>query len=318
MKEFNKKLAVLIITFITIPFLIIGLLHLVNFLGTKFGIDLNPSGIDNAVWFAFLGSFLGGICTLVAVLYTLRDNKKALDQSQRQIIYQAEMQNIENELKIIANSITQLEPFSIFSYFSNLTTLLATDYNLRDARDLINKIQNFGGKLDSQYNYIIGATDIMNQCHEICDTADDCVFCFGQKSFTKLYDYMYKKESFLLSEMIEFIDTTNRNELIFQSIQDDETRSKFDSEYKSKILEKIQNISKNIEHYRAEYPEIVSKLLWAAKDYTAMNKIEAREHLYGRSLHICKDIILADNNDYTIKMRQKYSKEIDEILKNNK
>lgn len=35
-----------------------------------------PSNIDNQAWAGFLGSYLGGIATLVAVFITISDNNK--------------------------------------------------------------------------------------------------------------------------------------------------------------------------------------------------------------------------------------------------
>lgn len=38
-----------------------------------------PSNIDNQGWAGFLGSYLGGIATLVAVFITISDNNKKIE-----------------------------------------------------------------------------------------------------------------------------------------------------------------------------------------------------------------------------------------------
>ena len=38
-----------------------------------------PSNIDNQAWAGFLGSYLGGIATLVAVFITISDNNKKIE-----------------------------------------------------------------------------------------------------------------------------------------------------------------------------------------------------------------------------------------------
>ena len=39
-----------------------------------------PSNIDNQAWAGFLGSYLGGIATLVAVFITISDNNKKIEE----------------------------------------------------------------------------------------------------------------------------------------------------------------------------------------------------------------------------------------------
>lgn len=42
-----------------------------------------PSNIDNHTWASFLGSYLGGIATLVAVFITISDNNKKIEMQRK-------------------------------------------------------------------------------------------------------------------------------------------------------------------------------------------------------------------------------------------
>ena len=43
-----------------------------------------PSNIDNQAWAGFLGSYLGGVATLIAVFITIRDNNKKLELQKKE------------------------------------------------------------------------------------------------------------------------------------------------------------------------------------------------------------------------------------------
>lgn len=43
-----------------------------------------PSNIDNQTWAGFLGSYLGGVATLIAVFITIRDNNKKLELQKKE------------------------------------------------------------------------------------------------------------------------------------------------------------------------------------------------------------------------------------------
>ena len=42
-----------------------------------------PSNIENQAWAGFLGSYLGGIATLVAVFITISDNNKKIEEQKK-------------------------------------------------------------------------------------------------------------------------------------------------------------------------------------------------------------------------------------------
>lgn len=66
MKKFLKGI-VFVFLLIAIPLLID-----ICIFGNAF-----PSNIDNQAWAGFLGSYLGGVATLVAVFITISDNNKS-------------------------------------------------------------------------------------------------------------------------------------------------------------------------------------------------------------------------------------------------
>ena len=45
--------------------------------------NATPSNIENQAWAGFLGSYLGGIATLVAVFITISDNNKKIEEQKK-------------------------------------------------------------------------------------------------------------------------------------------------------------------------------------------------------------------------------------------
>lgn len=61
-----------------------------------------PSNIDNQAWAGFLGSYLGGIATLVAVFITISDNNKKIEiQRQSEKEQLAEQKNMRSDHTLI-------------------------------------------------------------------------------------------------------------------------------------------------------------------------------------------------------------------------
>lgn len=79
----ENKLKVSILGFViivVIPIFVSYGIKISNYIFYISGIDLSASGLSNSDWFAFWGSFSGGITTLAAVLWTLyQTNKNHLD-----------------------------------------------------------------------------------------------------------------------------------------------------------------------------------------------------------------------------------------------
>lgn len=85
-----------------------------------------PSNIDNQAWAGFLGGYLGGVATLVAVFVTINDNNKKLElqkreTEKREYEYKKELDRKENEQK----------KYSIRPY-------LDTRYNFFDENSVVN------------------------------------------------------------------------------------------------------------------------------------------------------------------------------------
>ena len=64
-----------------------------------------PSNIDNQTWAGFLGGYLGGIATLVAVFITISDNNKKMEMQRKLEKEQLEEMDLENLLNGIKISI---------------------------------------------------------------------------------------------------------------------------------------------------------------------------------------------------------------------
>lgn len=82
----NLKIVCFVVLIILIPMLLD-----IFIFGNTF-----PSNIENQTWAGFLGSYLGGIATLVAVFITISDNNKKIEEQKRtekeQLIEQKNMQ----------------------------------------------------------------------------------------------------------------------------------------------------------------------------------------------------------------------------------
>ena len=76
MKEILKKYWWVIIILLLVPILVDWLIF-----GNRF-----PSNITNTEWAGFLGSYLGGVATLIAVFITINDGKKNLEEQKIQSI----------------------------------------------------------------------------------------------------------------------------------------------------------------------------------------------------------------------------------------
>lgn len=280
LKEFIKKPAVIIITCIAIPFLIIGLLHLVNFLGTKFGIDLNPSGIDNAGWFSFLGSFLGGICTLIAVLLTLSDNKKALEQSQRQAVYQAEMQQLVERKKTLSDALISFTPSDVLRYLMRFKQIINLDgsYDKTETLNIINEIYKTLIQIDSSKQQIELETNITNRCYETCNYAKECDIAKVKKEFTDFFFTSYSNIYDALNRIIDLL------ELLKKGAND----LNISEEMKNEIIKNFSKIGNDVEIIKSIKVEFIPKLIGSAKNYFALGEDDIEKQLKGLSNFNCK------------------------------
>ena len=70
----KRKIVYFIIAAIAIPVAIDGLVFFNAF----------PSHITNEAWAGFLGSYIGGLCTMAAVFITISDNNMKIKEQEKQ------------------------------------------------------------------------------------------------------------------------------------------------------------------------------------------------------------------------------------------
>lgn len=312
MKKLLKNPAVLIIIFITIPFLIIGSLHLVNFLGVKFGIDLNPSGIDNAGWFAFLGSFLGGICTLIAVLLTLSDNKKALEHSQRQTIYQVEREHLLAEKKLLSEVISNMQPFIVIVFNEKYQNILTQhNYDITKASQIITEIQNFSIKLQTNFERQRIESSIMNKCDKFCDIKTTCTISQISKYYAHLYWHLYNEIIALLNKQLQLISNGNN---IANMIEKANKLHK--SDFSLKFNVDMENLSKEINDFNSTFPSKSAKLVWLIGEF--INEKQKMIMNDFRDINKRKCITSKWIGEKRDEMFEKIKKDIDDLLEKDK
>lgn len=115
----RRKICSMLVVVLIVPILIIVMLNMLNWISYKCNIDINPIGVSNVEWVLFWGAYLGGVCTLIAVYYTITQNQKTF-------IYQYKMQAITKEKEIISHVLISLRILPIFNVL-NIATNSALD-----------------------------------------------------------------------------------------------------------------------------------------------------------------------------------------------
>lgn len=75
------KLIIILVTVVVIPIIINLFILFFNYLSNVTGLNLNAFGLGNVEWFGFLGAYLGGIATLIAVYVTVNKTEEQYIQT---------------------------------------------------------------------------------------------------------------------------------------------------------------------------------------------------------------------------------------------
>lgn len=115
-KNKNKSDLGLVILLILAPFITMGFIIIGNLLFEATGYKINPNGVNNAVIFAFFGSYLGGVVTLLGVVYTILANKKRND-------YKIEIDLLNEERGHFTSILSKLSPLGTLNCISRFVEL---------------------------------------------------------------------------------------------------------------------------------------------------------------------------------------------------
>ncbi len=309
----------LIVTFIVAPLIITVILHIVNIIGSFIEKDFNPDGINNAIWVGFFGSFIGGACTLVAVIYTLKSNKEtlqktldsnkiALEQSQRQSIYQAEREHILAEQKLLSEVISNMQPFIVTVFCLKYQNILnKKDYDITKACELITEIQNFSIKLQTDFERQRIESTIMNRC----DIDIPCIISQLSKYYAYLYWNLYNEMVALLNKKIQLI--TDRNNFNYKI----EKGYKLDIEgFFRKFDSDVEKVGKEINAFTLTFPSKSAKLVWLSGEFITEKQKIIMEDLNGINRRKC--IASKWDGEKRDETFEKVKKEIDDLLENDK
>ncbi len=279
--NFFKSPKGIVVSFFISPIIIILVFHGTNWLYDKYSWNLNPKGIDNAVWFGFLGSFLGGIGTLLAVVHTLKNNNDSLNrtilENQRQIVYQAKMANIQNEKKILSDAISNFAPYTIVNYFLEHQNLLNTSYDVNKASNIICDCNFYSMKIEADNLKIRIETDILDTCYNSCKQQKFCKHFLIKKEFEKTYTLFYQNT----------IEIANKIRHFIREIMDKVNESGYEfNENDKEIIIKTNDILTDLEKFRYEYTIILATLTQLTKNYIKYKenlekeRLNGKEHLY--------------------------------------
>lgn len=198
-----------------IPFFIMICLHIGIALGRYFNININIPEITAADWFMFEGSYLGGVMTLVGVLFTLRYERKIHG-------HQLTVASIQEERRNISSLIEKLDVFG--------PSICYVDFNSVMSIKEWNKLPDFSNVRSEIAEYlrkIYQSRTELTLCTDILVTPQNCFVCEHPCRLSAVqndFSSTYNKVSKLLDDTLRILDTyivdtyqnTVRDELIRQ------------------------------------------------------------------------------------------------------
>ena len=134
----KRKIVTFFIVAIGIPLLIDWMIFANRF----------PSSISNEAWAGFLGSYIGGLCTMVAVFITIEDNNKKISEQRRtQEIQEKEQRrlNIRPYLDtrykyFLKGSNTFEKDHTLFYQFSNKGKKFSVNYEYNSENQILTAV----------------------------------------------------------------------------------------------------------------------------------------------------------------------------------
>lgn len=189
------------------PFLIIGGLHIGNLINDTFpSVNINPFSIGNIEWFLFFGSYLGGVCTLIAVYFTMKQN-------QRVTTYQQEMQIYANEATVISNTLSSFNLWFVDKVFTEISNIKISNKVFDEIQvvSLIKSIIEEREKITQHQIKLALETSIYQDNCGRCKNKYKCekgkVIIAFSRDYTDTFNKQYKS----LSDLKEYVDIKTNN-----------------------------------------------------------------------------------------------------------
>ncbi len=331
----KKHYYIILPTLLLIPFGITLIFHFANYLYQVYDININLKGITHVDWFMFLGSFSGGVCTVLAFILSDNSNSmnlnKTINAGQKQQAYQTRIKAIEEEEKIIASVIAELSLGTGNIYFNiyNSATVIHNNSINTSILDILNLIIEHRKTLTRNNTLLTLKTNILCLPCRQCADFSKCPQNEFANKFLNLYNYSYtniymslgyahetivaiskitkKKNHFAFSEKellknIELLKAFNENDEykdIANKIIKDCTS--LIEEIKSSIDEKSLDVFfKKMEEYNIINEEIekvkIPQMLDASRKYIEYCKVVAKEEMEGKVFPKCNRTILFGSN----------------------
>lgn len=205
----NNKLSKLwILTVVFIPFILMLFLHIGIALGEYFGIDINVPNVDASVWFIFSGNYLGGVMTLVGVMFTLKDGRK---------IYQhgKELEDIDKEKEKLGKAICELNvlvPNTIFQWFNSLP-IKEKGYDSVEVASVRRSIMEEMGKINKLKLEVMFFTDAYYMTTGCSACKNPCKIQGILPEFQRIYEMIGQRIFDILKEINLYIGDISNNDL---------------------------------------------------------------------------------------------------------
>lgn len=155
---------------IGVPLIINVFIRVGNWIFSRTGYNMSALDLGNTEWFLFYGSFLGGLFTLCAVFFTLKQNAKQNTESRELQIHTLISQFDEKELshtkELVANAVNSLDTVLISALREQINT--ETDFSLIKSESL-----KLYAKQKEAFNNLYLLTDI-NHDRTPCRDCKDC------------------------------------------------------------------------------------------------------------------------------------------------
>lgn len=354
----RKHLIFLVLAIFLPPIIILLITHLGNFINYLLPwFNINPVGIDNAVWFGFWGSFLGGICTLIAFYFTFKQNQKnvndtinankkqfqmqiiadtaqtklqieanaeqmkvqiaesqkqlqlqinenksvfekQLQESRKEVNYQNELNNINEERKVISSVVRNLNPLDIvvlLNRFDNLP-FVEWKYDKYSLNELVATIRKSQENLTSDMRMLGLESNIANSSYKTCKNSSICKLGQICENFMDTYYKSYTDIFNSYNNLLQYIEYAYKKrdaEMII--LEQNQKIEKFNEDTDKEYMKMGEEIISHYENYLVDNPNLLKIV---SKDIENMQKIHDTEInnmiIYSKQYIVEKKKILFD------------------------
>lgn len=280
----------LIIFALAIPLLIILGMHIGNTIFILYpNINLNPDGVGNAEWMSFLGSFLGGAFTLIALVYTIEYGKKTKQ-------HELQLATIEKEERLLSEVIGSLNPLLINRLLTSIENLPLSPehgYNKESVSAILGEIRTEQYRLYQHNVHLTFESNILTPCCP-CTHNIDCTINVSKTEFKELFCKIHLAIHEGLNDCYEYLSKKDRAYTARLTVIDCERLLISDptSQRVKSALQQAQAIIDSIDldaettkinelftRVDALYMEDVSKLIYLGQKYISAKKINEENRL---------------------------------------